>query len=229
MEITVKAKAIKLINFNEELLPSGRKLLHVIFKDKYNDYVYRWIPPWRNRGDESGVEKLFFKAIEVEEWNDYEGAWSDELRQAAKKIPSIEEIELPVKIKVEELSEDEDREETYRVTVNILSEKSNVSVENEEDKVFLSIGNVKLSWEFLKQAILNNKIVKSISKNPIELSNRDLFFPHVIRFYIWISKEEEKIQLAIAANDIAYRLRSFIRKRLSDCRTIEEGFEKLKV
>ena len=65
-----KPRSIQLIGFEEELLPSNRKLLHCLFKDKFGTSRYVWTPPWKA---ESGVERLFLKALEIEEWNELYG------------------------------------------------------------------------------------------------------------------------------------------------------------
>ena len=72
-ERPTKGKAIMLVEFQEEPVASGRKLLHCIFKGRYSDELYKWTPPWRQKPREQGVERLFFKALEVEEWNDPDG------------------------------------------------------------------------------------------------------------------------------------------------------------
>jgi hypothetical protein len=97
----VKSKSVKLVNFEEELLPSGRKLLHCIFQNRYgSSFQYKWTAPWRDKEGEYGVERLFLKCLEIEERNDYDSAWSEELRKVSKEVPCLEEMVLPVKIEI---------------------------------------------------------------------------------------------------------------------------------
>ena len=97
-EMPRKLKAVMLVDFQEEILPTSRKLLHCIFQDRYSDWTYRWPPPWRDKERERGVERLLLKALEVEEWNDPKGIWSDELKKAAEEIPQLKEFQLPVEV-----------------------------------------------------------------------------------------------------------------------------------
>ena len=132
-----KPIAIESVRFQEESLPSGRKLLHFIFKQKFGTYHYKWTPPWK--GD-YGVERLFFKALEIEEWNDYDGVWSKELKQASKEIPSLDEIRLPVTIRVGEMSEEynAEGEMEYRIAIEVLGNGVEVCEKND----FLCVGNI---------------------------------------------------------------------------------------
>jgi hypothetical protein len=58
-----KPIAIQPISFQEEPLPTGRKLLHVIFRRRYGDseQTYKWTPLWKGN---YGIEKTFLKAFE---------------------------------------------------------------------------------------------------------------------------------------------------------------------
>lgn len=238
-----KPKSIELAEFREELLPSGRKLLHCIFKEKFGTFRYIWTPPWKG---EYGVERLFFKALEIEEWNDYEGVWSKELRQAAQEIPSLEEIKLPVKIQVGgmvELAEDEDLPGIYSVAVDILRDEKPVWKEEKGKGLLICIGEVKISWDslrsFLFQVAKGGKIwnvpesVETVSewygdewngeRTRVYGDSEDVG----IRFYVWLEAGLEKNEYQVIAKEIASDIRSFIRKRLSDYRALKRGFEEL--
>ena len=161
-----KPITIDSIAFEQELLPSGRKLLHLIFKQKFGTSHYKWTPPWK--GD-YGVERLFFKALEVEEWNDYEGVWSKELRQASKEVPSLDEIRLPVKVRLGEMigpmkiREGSD-EDTYKVAVELLSDEQRAWQDMLGGKPLICIGEVKIPWDSIKCLSLKNAYHKRCIK-----------------------------------------------------------------
>jgi len=231
-----KPITIDLIDFKEELLPSGRKLLHTIFKQKYGDSHYKWTPPWK--GD-FGVEKLFFKALEIEEWNDYDGVWSKELRESSKEIPSLDEIRLPVRILIGEMTEvvDEAKGKQYRVGVEISTnwtEAITVSTSEEGEKEFLQIDDIKIAWDSLKRLMLKKQIV-GISKSIEYFMRGSEFDPKEgehpkemgVRFYIWLPTDLSKIQYQNISGEIASSIRSFIRKYLSDYKALKKGFEEV--
>lgn len=231
-----KPKSIRLAEFEEELLPSGRKLLHCIFGAKFGTSRYVWIPPWK--GD-FGVERLFFKALEIEEWNDYDGAWSTELRKAASEIPLLEDIKLPVKIQLGEIAdmaEDEDLPRAYRVAIDVLSEELTACKEVKKGKMFLCVGEVKFSWDSLKNFLLKVNNIWSVSTN-LEDTNECILWDGEgdcaqwetvgVRLYIWIEAGLEKSEYLVIAREIAFNIRSFIRKGLSDYRALKRGFEEV--
>jgi hypothetical protein len=73
-------KSIKFESWEEQLLPSGKILLHCLFRDNYRR-EYKWTPRWID------VEEIFFKSLEIEGKNESEGVWDNELRRLSEKIP----------------------------------------------------------------------------------------------------------------------------------------------
>lgn len=234
-----KPRSMELIEFRDELLPSGRKLLHCLFKEKFGTSRYAWIPPWK--GD-FGVERLFFKALEIEEWNDYEGAWSKELRKASKEIPSLEEIRLPVKIRLGEMADavmyaDGVQQRVYRTAIEVLSDEARVWKEEKGDESLICISDIKILWESLKSFLLKQAMkarIKGVSKGVESVTdwieNRPGYgdWEDVgIRFSVWLEAGLEKAEYRVIGKEIASDIRSFIRKRLSDYKALKNGFEEL--
>lgn len=233
-----KPITIDSIAFEEEPLPSGRKLLHLIFKRKFGTSHYKWTPPWR--GD-YGVERLFFKALEIEEWNDYEGVWSKELRQVSKEIPSLDEIRLPVKVGVGEMtgpiedkSEDELIDSTYRVAIELLTDEKRAWKDVSGGKPLMCIGEVKIPWDSLSAFLLKIPIIRGVSKEietfgdwvPTSPGHGD-WEDMGIRFYVWLKAGAEKAEYQVIGKELASNIRSFIRKRLSDHQALKRGFEEV--
>jgi len=232
-----KPKSIEFAEFKEELLPSGRKLLHLVFKEKFGSFRYVWIPPWKG---ETGVEKVFFKALEIEEWNDYEGAWSKELKKAAGEIPSLEDIKLPVKIRVggvtycsevwcDELGE----EEFYSVSVQVLSDEVGAWKYADNKKKFICIGDIKISWDSIKNILIKQDNIRDVSEGIETVSEwfdvgddrcekgEDIG----VSFSVLLEAGLEKAKYQVIGREIAFNIRSFIRKCLSDYHALKKGFE----
>lgn len=248
----LKPKSVKLVDFKEELLPSGRKLLHYIFEDKYGSR-YSWTAPWRDKEGERGVERLFFKALEIEEWNDYEGVWSEELRKTAKEMPSLEEMELPVKIQIGGITEDVEQDELlgtsqkgWRIRVDILADKQSVTRYKEDDKDYITIGEVSMAWDLLRSELSTVEGVKSLAKRIGPLVSRGPFFGDIfesffggekakntqkeekevgIYFWVWVEKAADRTEYQIISRNIVSSIRHFIRSRLSEYKVIKKGFE----
>ncbi len=235
-----KPITIDSIAFEEELLPSGRKLLHLIFKQKFGASHYKWTPPWK--GD-FGVEKLFFKALEIEEWNDYDGVWSKELRKSSKEIPSLDEIRLPVKIRLGELTgpmKNQLDEDTYRLAVELLSDEKQAYIAESGGESFICIGEVKIPWESFSAFLLKIPVVRGASKG-IETVTEWVgdewdgegtvvhgdWEDKGVRFWIWLKIGIEKAEYQVIGKELAANIRSFIRKRLSDYQALKRGFEEL--
>lgn len=234
-----KPVAIQPVSFQEESLPTGRKLLHVIFKRRYGDFeqTYKWTPQWK--GD-YGIEKTFFKALEVEEWNDYDGVWSKELKQASKEIPSLDDLRLPVKVRMGELTgpvENKAGVETYRVAVELLSDEQ--AVWREQDTI--CIGQVQIPWKsFSTFLLLKGRSVCGVSKGIETVQewvgdepSSDRSFVHGdwenvgVRFRVWIETVWEKTEYHSIGRELAATIRSFIRKRFADYKALKGGFEEL--
>jgi hypothetical protein len=227
-----KPKSIKLVGFKEELLPSGRKLIHCILEDKYGDsrFRYRWTAPWRDKEGEHGVERLFLKCLEIEEWNDYEGVWSEELRKVSKEVPSLEEAKLPVKIsfggitddvKVNEVGE---AVEYWVLQVSILQDELPVMLHKQAGKDYILIGEVSMSWDSLQKELFNTEGVKFLSAQDCKLLGPELSPIIGVDFRIGVEKLADKTQYQIISRRIASCIRHFIRSRLSEYKAIKKGF-----
>lgn len=239
-EMETKHKSIELVGFREESLPSGRKLLHCNFKDKFGTSRHVWTPPWKG---ESGVERLFFKALEIEEWNDYEGAWSKELKQASREIPSLEEIRLPVKIQLGEMEEQAKygihAEEAYRVAIEIVSDEKAVWKEGKGDALLICIGKVRIPWDSLQSFLLQRAEttkIRGVSKGIEDVTGCTQWYDNGqcaywdnigVSFYVGLQARLEKTEYRVIGKQIVSEIRSFIRKRLSDYEALKRGFEEL--
>lgn len=223
-----KPITINSVAFEEELLPSGRKLLHLVFKQKFGDYHYKWTPQWK--GD-YGVEKLFFKARETEEWNDYDGVWSKELKQASKEIPILDEIRLPFSFNVGEMTEVEnERKKLYRIEIIILQddEKELIEAVEENHQIFIQIGEIKIPWNYV-ESILLKKGVALISPEPKTLW-RNIYSEAIgmgVTFCIWLPAELGKIEYKTISCEIASSIRSIVRKYMADYKAFKKGFEEI--
>jgi len=235
--VEVKPKSVKLVNFEEEPLASGRKLLHCIFENKYGQrFQYKWTVPWRDRGGEYGMERLFLKCIEVEEWNDFDGVWSEELRKVSKEVPCLEEMVLPVRIEIGGVTEslvgvEEGLVESVMVEVHILSDEESVMRNVENGEEYIKVGSVNMAWYFLKSDIDEVKGVDSVSKGI-----RQVLFGYPdgrggyvdvggVSFWVGILRKGNKKEYQIISREIASCIRRFIRSRLSEYRAIKRGFE----
>lgn len=231
----LKPRSIKLVDFKEELLPSGRKLLHCIFEDRHGNsrFRYRWTAPWRDKEGEHGIEKLFLKSLEIEEWNDFDGVWSEELRKVSKEVPSLEEMELPVRIKIGEISEvftadEEGIHEYWRIGINILSGEALVRKYREYGKDYIRIGDVSMSWDSLQYELYSVKGIDFFSEGIQEMWEGDSPTDAVevgVCFSVWVKKAVERTQYQVISKEIASRIRHFIRSRLSEYKAIKKGFE----
>ena len=242
-----KPKAVKLVRFEEEPLSSGRKLLHCIFENRYgSSFQYKWTAPWRDKGSEHGAERLLLKCIEVEEWNDFDGVWSEELRKVAKEVPSLEEMVLPVKIKIGGVTEDfqidkEGIHEYLKIYVDILTDKDNVTRDRDYGEEYIRVGSVRMAWESLTWEIFSLEGVVALSQGTenviVPVSEDDIDYMEVVpgtvvlpsvegvRFWVSVEKTADKGEYTIISRRIASCIRRFIRIRLSEYRQIRKGFE----
>jgi len=235
-----KPITIDSVGFEEELLPSGRKLLYLIFKQKFGASHYKWTPPWK--GD-YGVERLLFKALEIEEWNDYDGVWSKELRQSSKEVPLLDELRLPVKVVVGEMAgpmkiREEDEEDAYRVAIEILTDEKRAWKDALDGKPLVCIGEVKIPWNYLSTFLLRIPAVRGVSKG-VEVVEEWIgdewdgkrTYVHGdwenmgVRFWIWLKVGVEKSEYQVIGKELAAHIRSFLRKCLSDHQALKSGFE----
>jgi hypothetical protein len=214
-------KSIKFDRFQEDPLPSGRVLLHCFFRDNWGN-SYKWTPPWKE------VEKIFLKAIEIEEGNEPEGVWDEELKKVSQKLPSLKAFRLPVKIgclRLEDLGE-----ENYRMTIEILGEEK--TVEREGDN--FSVGACVINLSHLLKRVLDLERLGGrrygIGINPYTLRSVFTDWPDPVEigvcFDIWLKKGMETTEYVTAAREILGVIRSYIREVLSDFGAIKEGFER---
>jgi hypothetical protein len=225
-----KPKSVKLVNFEEELLPSGRKLLHCVFQNRYGSgFQYKWTAPWRDKEGEYGVERLFFKCLGTEEWNDYDSVWSEELRKVAKEVPSLEEIALPVKVEISGVTEhftidEEGVHEYLKIHVDVLTDEETVRKDRVYGKEYIRVGSVNMAWESLSFDLLLSKELAASSEIIEEVVNAS---GHVkgVSFWVSVKKMEDKGEYQIISRKIASCIRHFIRDRLSEYKAIKKGFE----
>jgi len=231
-----KPKSVKLVNFKEERLPSGRKLLHCIFQNRYGSgFQYKWTAPWRDKESEHGVERLFLKCLEIEEWNDYSGVWSEELTKAAKRVPSLEEIKLPVKIGLgdvrEELKEESEgkSQDYWVICVTITGDELPVDYSEQGSKQYILVGSVNMAWEQLKEELFLTEQVPFISRKIESLEDYDddmqRWVNIGIHFWVWVKKARDKTEYEVSVRQIVSCIRRFIRTRLSEYKAIKRGFE----
>ncbi len=234
-----KPKAIKLVNLEEELLHSGRKLLHCIFEDRYGNlrFSYRWTAPYRGKEGDYGIEHLFFSSLQVEEWNDPSGVWTQELKKVSEEVPSLGELKLPVEIGISEAIEDIKVDnkgvsrEYWKICIEISNDEQDVYLYQKDGNQFLSIGQIRMSWEALKREIFQTGHAKYISKEMSPVYAEDsrgyiLEDPVLgIQFWIWLEKAADRVQYETTTRDIAFRIRSFIRSRLSEYKSLKKGFQ----
>lgn len=180
------------------------------------------------------VEHLFLKSLQIEEWNDYDGVWSQELREVSKEVPALEEMKLPVTIKIGEATEDikENKdgisEEYWKICVHISSDEQFVGKHKEGDKQYLSIGQVNMAWDSLQQELFHIKQVKFLSEGirSTKIWNPDGLTETVgAHFWVWVKKPADRTQYQVITKEIASGIRRFIRSRLSEYKSLKKGFE----
>jgi hypothetical protein len=233
-------KAIRLVRLEEEALDTGRKLLHCVFEDYhvyhgYQPRSYRWTAPWRSKSRNYGVLQLFRKSHEVEEYNDFEGVWDEEFRKLAEEIPLLGEMKLPVEVgmgaAVEDIWIDSAGipQDCWKVCINISRDEEDAFIHEEQGKQYLAIGAVNMAWGSLQHEIYQVKEVKFIS-DEMESSNIYDNAGYIIDttgiyFWLWLKKTADKVQYQTTTRNISFHIRSFIRGRLSEYRSLKRGFE----
>lgn len=233
-----KPRAIRLIKLEEEPLQSGRKLLHCIFEDRYGGQPrsYRWMAPWRSGSSDCGILQLFFKGLEVEEYNDPEGIWDRELKKAAEEIPQLGDMKLPVKVEIGGAAEDKWEDDTgtpvecWSIRIEILRDEQDVTLHEEQPGgPYLAIGEVSMSWKALQHEIYQTKAVMLVSDEMSSLDVHDnagyIIDTEGIYFWLLLRKATDRVQYQAAARDVSFRIRSFIRGRLSEYRSLKRGFQ----
>lgn len=223
--------AIESVNLKEETLPSGKKVLRFIFKQKFGNYHYEWTPPWKG---ESGAERLLIKALEIEEWNDYDTAWSGELKQASAQVPALDEIRLPVRIRVGELVgpmkiREEPDETGYRLAVEVLSDDKRACQDTLEKAALICVGDVKMPLESLTAIIFAMPLVRGVSRQLEDVPGPEDEDGDAesagVRFYVWLKSGAAKTDYNILGKELSSSIRSFMRKCLSDHQALKKGFD----
>ena len=216
-----KARTMKLAEnpFEEELLPQ-QTLLHVYFEDRWKNF-FKWTPKWLE------VEKIFFKAIEVEEENNPEGPWSGELKKASERIPSLREFKLPVGIEYSGLHEIDEEGWRYKIEVSILPGGESVGISDHGKGFYIGDCHFKMS-SFIKallEKIQTCKIVISKICTDLGWTPEGSVPGEGICFYIWLEEGLERTDYQIASREITGVIRSYIRGVILDSRSIKRGFE----
>jgi hypothetical protein len=231
-----KPKSIKLVSFDEELLPSGRKFLHCIFQNRYGEaYHYKWTVPWRDKGSEYGLERLLFKCLATEEWNDFDSLWSEELKKAAKRVPCLEEMKLPVRIGMGDATEERrgepqgESQDYWVICVSITEDELPVRCGHQKGKQYIRVGSVNMAWEQLRDELFQTEQTHLLSREikEIETYDPDMYRTDItgIKFWMWVKKAADKTEYEVSVRRIVSCIRRFIRTRLSEYMAIKRGFE----
>lgn len=232
-----KGKSVRLIDFEEQLLTSGRKLLFVIFEDKFGDrrFRYRWPAPWADTQDGKGLVTLLVKAREVEEWNETEGAWSRELKEIAKELPGLEDLVLPAKIQIGRIEEtvapDNEGElfDSWSIFVEILTESGRIEVIKDKWGNFrLDVGPVGMDWRALADNLreLEGVLLVENPKTMWQEGWTDQYSePLGVSFEVVVVKPSGSSRYRTIGREIAVCLRRFIRGRLGQYKSLRRGFE----
>lgn len=198
--------------------------MHCIFRDKYGSlFHYRWTAPWREKEGEHGIHRLFFKSLEIEEWNDYEGVWSEEFKKVAKEVPPLEDIELPIKIEMAGITEVacQGKEALWEISVAILSDKEEVVKVGDQG---IRVGAVEMAWYSLQVELYSIAEIEGIPNGIVGIYD-DYGCEIGVCFPILIRKVADKAECQIISRGIASCIRHFIRGRLSEYKAIKRGFE----
>jgi len=217
-----KARTIKLKEdpFREEPLPQ-QTLLHIYFEDRWGN-SFKWIPKWLE------VEKIFFKAIEVEEKNNPKGPWNEELKKASEQIPSLKEFKLPVRITCGDISEISQGGWKYKIQILVLPVGNTYVGEIGR----YGYGDAfRISNYIFRMASLMDALRNMSIKYPIGLAEKckcegisqsqtpgeyipggGIFFP------VWLPEGLSRAE---------YKIRAYIRRVILDSRSIEKGFEEI--
>lgn len=212
-------KSIKFDRFEESPLPSGRHLLHCVFKDNWGN-ICKWAPRWKD------VEKIFFKSVEIEERNEPEGVWDEELKRVARKIPSVRAFKLPVGVGCLQIR---DLGENYCVTVQILGEEKEVSMNyRDPDCDSFRVGASEIKFlpllERIQQIDASSETTYGIGVDPKSLGTVSGKKGGVC-FNISLPKGRGKTRYEAATREISAVIRAYLREALACSRAIEEGFE----
>ncbi|MBI4339184.1 MAG: hypothetical protein HY680_04445 [Chloroflexi bacterium] len=218
----IRPKTIRLVDFQEEPLASGRKMLHCIFQDNYGAH-YKWTPQWKG---EHGVECLFFRALATEEYNEPEGVWTSELKKAAESIPPLEAMQLPVKIHLGGMT---DVGNQHVLRIEILSMDESVSYDSDTRTFY--IGSCGVRYDALKDFLLQACTVAGIEGCECIYGGRVFegsfsYSEQVgIALYVRLEKWNERQRYEVAARELASNIRLYLRRILLDFRALKQGFE----
>jgi hypothetical protein len=172
--------------------------------------------------------------LEVEEKNNPQGAWGEELRKAAEQIPSLKESQLPVKVTcsaLERAKQDEGDPFGYIIFVCVLAEQQPVSTRWAPllHVPSFCIESCTFSMQGFAEAIegvaLKGRWLISCEHtcHGIWDAGQELG----IGFYVWLVFGCERSAYQIMAREVAGAVRSHIRQVLLDFRAIEKGFNEV--
>lgn len=237
----VKPKAIKLTKLDVEQTPSGRKILHCIFKNRYGeqDYYYRWTPPWRSSESNIGVEELFLKALHTERWNDPDGAWSQELDAASKEYEALENVRPVIKVRIGQIREvyDDSQELPKKpvgwdivLTMDSLTidsdEEYDIEIARNQRGLYLKIGAVSIAWLGLRNEIAKVKGVSRISDPQVHsiYGPDGEYLGSAAHFWVRVGVLEKR-EYERLTKEIKYRINNYLCQRFSTYRMLEKGLE----
>lgn len=222
----VTGKDIRLKRFEEETLASGRKLLRCIFESQYGGGTYIWIPPWREKPGQHGVEKLFFKALEVEEWNDPQGAWYEELEKVSEEVPKLREFRLPVRIDCTGLVKVPADKWAYRIVISIFGEEATAERLRSGN---LRIGECELDFQQFRQDFETHFVDKwhfSLSKDLDGIWEGSGWgaYPLGVSFSVFVPTSVKTENYRLLGYELSFFLRSYIRRELQRFYYLKNGF-----
>lgn len=230
-----KPKAIILTKLITEPTAAGRKMLHCIFTNRYGEqqYHYRWIPPWQSKENNLGVEQLFLKALDVERWNDPDGAWSKELDAASQECESLEEVKPVIRITLREVWEEHEDSgylfygPGWIINFAIDSKDHFTGVTNDNDELFLNIDDCNIAWFGLKKEITQVAGVLEVLGDITQHGIYDdiVYIGSEVHFAIWADKFEDKIRYKGLTKEIKYRIMNHVNRKLSEYRMLKKGLE----
>jgi len=203
----------------QELLQ--QTLLHVYFEDRWNN-DFKWTPKWAE------VEKILFKALEVEENNDPEGAWNDELIKASEQVSSLKEYRLPVKVVCSGLSEVESEKWQYEIQISILPDSGVVGIKDMQGSRFY-IDNCYFLMKNLGEKAFKGRIryrmgigktCKEINASPYP----DRWIPGGIFFNVFLPKNLTRLEYQTLSRQIGATIRTYVRSIILDSKSIDKGF-----
>jgi len=220
-----KARTIRLKedSFKKEPLIQ-QTLLYIYFEDRWRNF-FKWTPKWLD------VEKIMWKALEVEEKNNPNGLWSKEWEKVSERIPYLKEFKLPVRVTCGDMGEVDEEEWRYRVEVCILPKESTYVGGSRRGSKKFSINNYTFKMGSLVNALKSVPVKYGLAFGTEcfginqNVEPTDYFPGGGVYFYVWLPYKISRADYRILAREMAGAIRSYIRSVILDLRNIEEGFE----